>query len=87
MKLSKDTDALLVAISNLDNNKQKDLNNYLEYSKERVVHSKNESKTSRLIEEKFCDIINLIKKNISESLKRGKVYYIQAIISKRFEYC
>ncbi len=44
MKLSKDTDGLLVAIFNLDNNKQKDLNNYLEYSKERVVHSKNKSK-------------------------------------------
>ncbi len=44
MKLSKDTDGLLAAISNLDNNKQKDLNNHLEYSKERVVHSKNKSK-------------------------------------------
>jgi hypothetical protein len=76
MKLSKDTDGLLVAISNLDNNKQKDLNNYLEFSKERVVHSKNRSKTSRFIEEISCDIINLIKKNISESLKIGKVYYI-----------
>jgi hypothetical protein len=40
------------------------------------VHSKNKSKTSGLIEEKSCDIINLIKKNIIESLKRGKVYYI-----------
>ncbi len=76
MKLSKDSDGLLVAISKLDNNRQKDLNNYLDYSKERVVHSKNKSKTSGLIEEKSCDIINLIKKNISESLKRGKVYYI-----------
>jgi hypothetical protein len=71
MKLSKDS-GLLIAISNLDNDKRKDLNNYLEDLKKSVVSSTKKSKTNRLMEEKICVVINLIKKNISESLVSGK---------------
>jgi hypothetical protein len=35
MKLSKDSDGLLIAITKLENNKRKDFNNYLEDLKEK----------------------------------------------------
>ncbi len=57
INLSKDSDGLLIAISNLDNNQRKDLNSYLEDLRKRVVPSTKKSKTSRLIEEKSCDVI------------------------------
>ncbi len=48
MKLSKDSDGLLIAISNLENNKRKELNTCLEELKEHVEPTKKKSKTTKL---------------------------------------